>query len=534
MDELSPSTWFGLHFIATGGLMTYLIRRKANKLRKRDAARKKQALVAQLSAGHIEDPEIAEMVKILQHQSGDQLASALTRVRDYMHAESVPLDVALARIGDEFEQAAPAELISPRINTSPRYGQPVTGTPAVTASPAPTPASPVLVRTAEATAPLTATPKPATPRVPAPPTLRRASSMSQRMQLQQQTQQQQQHPSSPSPQVVIDDSYTDEHASPGLVNADGTMQKLTKRAAKVKQQAVADKVSPVKPGAAGATLTAKDVTFSFQDKSLQELPAYVYTEGLNLTILDLRNNRMQAMHPHIGQLQKLQLLDLSYNFFPNLPAEMAKLTELVALDIGHNPFMELPSVVCELRTLRELFAYHLHMHTLPDELAQLEELTDLHIYDNPLQIAPAVIFQLSNLQTLNMNNCALTEVPKDLARLPLLNELHLTHNQIQRIDEEVFESSSNLHVLSLDHNLLSEIPAVLPRQLHSLEVLTVQNNNLTTLPATLRVLQLLELNICNNPMSQSDVEEWENVFGVHSVRAGVAVSPTPSPQRKKQ
>jgi Leucine-rich repeat (LRR) protein len=75
---------------------------------------------------------------------------------------------------------------------------------------------------------------------------------------------------------------------------------------------------------------------------------------MNLTNLNISNNRITNIPAEIGNLRQLDTLDLSYNQITELPVEMINLSLLSELWIECNELSEVPEVIVLLPSLNKL------------------------------------------------------------------------------------------------------------------------------------------------------------------------------------
>jgi Leucine-rich repeat (LRR) protein len=63
---------------------------------------------------------------------------------------------------------------------------------------------------------------------------------------------------------------------------------------------------------------------------------------VNLTSLDMRDNRLVMLTRGVEKLHKLTNLNLSYNDLDILPPEIQELSQLTTLDVSHNALVAFP------------------------------------------------------------------------------------------------------------------------------------------------------------------------------------------------
>ena len=122
----------------------------------------------------------------------------------------------------------------------------------------------------------------------------------------------------------------------------------------------------------------------------------------NLTILDLRNDKIKSIPESIGQLPNLTILELGDNNITSLPESIGNLSQLTRLDLENNK-----------------------LRALPESIGNLSQLTFLHLNNNKITALPESIGNLSHLENLNLMNNKLTSLPDSIGNLSQLTRLDL-------------------------------------------------------------------------------------------------------------
>mmetsp|Transcript_15507 Transcript_15507/g.13258 ORF Transcript_15507/g.13258 Transcript_15507/m.13258 type:complete len:118 (-) Transcript_15507:680-1033(-) len=64
---------------------------------------------------------------------------------------------------------------------------------------------------------------------------------------------------------------------------------------------------------------------------------YNYTRAPKMTVLDIKNNKIERLDPEISVLRDLKTLDLSNNDLGDVPNEIGFMTKLVRISLEGNP-----------------------------------------------------------------------------------------------------------------------------------------------------------------------------------------------------
>lgn len=190
---------------------------------------------------------------------------------------------------------------------------------------------------------------------------------------------------------------------------------------------------------------------SMNNNLLQSLPNSFWSNMSNLTLLDLRNNKLQDIPPEIGNFLYLNILDLSMNKIEVLPDQISQITSAQVINLFGNNLKALPPVN-EMNYLQYLNVGYNEITDL--NLGSMEALEELVLSGNEIKKLPDSLPEYCpNLKILYANNMSLKEIPKTFSDLSLLEHLDVSFNKLTEIPTTLGDIEG-LRTLSVSHNRL--------------------------------------------------------------------------------
>lgn len=286
----------------------------------------------------------------------------------------------------------------------------------------------------------------------------------------------------------------------------------------------------------------------------------------HLSVLNIRDNKIEVLPENVSLLQKLKRLDLTNNNLNKLPRNLGLLSQLQSLSMegntlscvrqdvvrgGTDRMMKFlrarmtDEIVGEARcvadtvwpdkyTLKKSQAFMVpgrDLSAVPDDAFKAAADAEVHIVDlskNKLTAVPLGICQLketlsqlilssnnisivspeishcAHLQYLDLGKNCLSDLPLEIGQLKNMRELVISNNKFSKIPRCVYELES-LEILLLAENQLEEINVssdALAR-LRRLAVLDLSNNSIYTVPPELgHFTQLRSLELMGNCFRQ--------------------------------
>lgn len=151
----------------------------------------------------------------------------------------------------------------------------------------------------------------------------------------------------------------------------------------------------------------------FSSKILYDLPKDAYYKLVNLTKLNLFNNK-----------------------FEEIPKNFIDLNLLVQLDMSSNRLTEIQPIVAQLVFLEELKLNKNYIAHIPDELSKLTLLKNLQLKGNKIARVPNSLVELKKLEYLDLSANQIKSLPKDLSNWKSIKTLLLMGNEFGKGEQK--------------------------------------------------------------------------------------------------
>lgn len=210
-----------------------------------------------------------------------------------------------------------------------------------------------------------------------------------------------------------------------------------------------------------------------------------------LQVLDLRDNKIEALPDEINMLQSLMRLDLSNNSILTLPVSLCTLAHLTSLQLEGNPLRSIRRDIIQSGTTRIL-------KTLRDRAGYVEAKATATIRDDG-QFPDKYKMRKSHALALGLKGLsAIEEVVFLNAKEAEVTVVDLSKNKFQEMPEGLLQLKSMLRELDASSNQISTLSPLIG-QFERMVYLNLAKNQLHDLPRELRLLTTLrELNLNNN------------------------------------
>jgi Leucine-rich repeat (LRR) protein len=176
---------------------------------------------------------------------------------------------------------------------------------------------------------------------------------------------------------------------------------------------------------------------------------------------------------------------------------------ITMLNLSYFPLSQFPSHLFQLDNLVVLYLEETMIRVVPAEIKQLSNLEHLSFDSSKIEFLAPEIGTLAYLNVLYLNDNNLKQLPTELGLLSSLRELELKSNQLSHLPTEIGGLSS-LNVLGLQNNQLSHLPTEI-RGLSSLTHLDISSNQFICMPIDIEPLNLIYLDIADNPSTPNSV-----------------------------
>ena len=144
----------------------------------------------------------------------------------------------------------------------------------------------------------------------------------------------------------------------------------------------------------------------------------------NLTTLNLNDNNLTSLPPHISLLYQLKHLSLANNAITQLPKEIGVLSELIELHLECNRISNLPDEIGKLSNLRKLLLQSNQLVEIPSVSHVVKYITLLSSF-----YLPQTIGGCTKLLVLDVSCNTIELFPSELGMLKL-KEFYFEHNPL--------------------------------------------------------------------------------------------------------
>ncbi|KAK3755618.1 hypothetical protein QZH41_017618 [Actinostola sp. cb2023] len=256
----------------------------------------------------------------------------------------------------------------------------------------------------------------------------------------------------------------------------------------------------------------------------------------SLSVLDLRDNRIDNIPDEITILEELERIDLSNNDISSLPFSMGAMPHLKAVVLEGNPLRRIRRDVVMRGTQAILQYLKSRISEEEKQSTRGGDCLDSKVSDRPSVslAAPSSTVDhhtLNQTKTFNYSNKKVTEIPGEvlqaavtakvttvdlsknlLANLPrglseltgCLSDLNVGFNKLQSLEDSV-SCFAKLQFLDLRNNQLSDLPSGLTG-LVSLTEITLSYNRFNNLPSVLYSVPSIRIILaCGNQIQSIDV-----------------------------
>jgi len=151
----------------------------------------------------------------------------------------------------------------------------------------------------------------------------------------------------------------------------------------------------------------------FSSKVLYDLPKDAYYKLVNLTKLNLFNNK-----------------------FEEIPKNFIDLNLLVQLDMSSNRLTDIEPIIGQLVYLEELKLNKNYIAHINDELSKLTLLKNLQLKGNRIARVPESLAKLKNLEYLDLSANEIKSLPKDLTNWKSIKTLLLMGNSFSKGEQK--------------------------------------------------------------------------------------------------
>ncbi|KAL4715388.1 hypothetical protein ACJJTC_015159 [Scirpophaga incertulas] len=237
----------------------------------------------------------------------------------------------------------------------------------------------------------------------------------------------------------------------------------------------------------------------------------------HLSVLNIRDNKLEKLPDNISLLQKLKRLDLTNNSLNKLPRNLGLMSQLQSLNMEGNRLSCIRQDVLRggtdrmMKFLRDRMAQEIVEETTrerdsewPDKYT-LKKSQALMVPGRNIATVPDNVFKLAaeaEVHIVDISKNMLTTVPIEVCHVrETLSQLILFSNNISSVPPEL-SRCERLQYLDLGKNCLSDLPSEL-RALKTMRELVISNNRFAKIPRCVYNMEKLEILLA----SDNQIEE---------------------------
>lgn len=190
----------------------------------------------------------------------------------------------------------------------------------------------------------------------------------------------------------------------------------------------------------------RNCILDLRNHGLEECPNFLvqlpeeYRSALKCLLLQ-SNVLPEFLRVNCHTLQSLKGLTLDYNRLVDIPFDFRRLKNLTVLNVSHNKFESLHFfyVICQLKSLRVLWANATGLRDIPIEISELSRLRILGLRRNHITTLPKALFSLTTLRWLTLADNKISEIPSEISNLENVVHLNLQRNFLVDLPDAFFE-----------------------------------------------------------------------------------------------
>ena len=239
---------------------------------------------------------------------------------------------------------------------------------------------------------------------------------------------------------------------------------------------------------------------------------------INLTALNLSNNKLDTLPANFKELTKLEILSLEKNKLTKFPDVLGSMASLNTLSLKNNNLNKLPpDINIVLAGVKYLDVSNNNISTVPAAISKMIVLETLYFPGNGLKLVPMDLFKVPKLVNLDLSNNLLVTLPKEVGTAPSLANLDISGNIIDALPAAIGTAPSLVKLIARRNRLIVIEPSLCTGKV---KTLLLDINRLAKLPPELSSKTFDQIGVEWNFLDMSQGSDDRKIMETVTAAAG--------------